>query len=77
MFNHAPPDYNCPFCALVNGGSDAHNNQQDIIYENDYAIALISAKWWVNNPGHAFVIPKKHYENIYDTPDDVLAEVSI
>jgi histidine triad (HIT) family protein len=75
MFNHAPADYNCPFCALVHGGSDAHNDQHDIVYENEHAIALVSAKWWVNNPGHVFVIPNKHYENIYDVPDDVLAEV--
>jgi histidine triad (HIT) family protein len=75
MFNHAPADYDCPFCLIVHGQSDAHNDQHDIIYKNEYATALISAKWWVNNPGHAFVIPNKHYENIYDIPDDELAEV--
>lgn len=75
MFNHARDDYNCPFCALINGGSDAHNDQHDIIYENEHVIALLSAKWWVNNPGHILVIPKKHYEDIYDITDDILAEV--
>jgi histidine triad (HIT) family protein len=75
MFNHAPTNYDCPFCLLVRGKSDGRNDQHDIIYQNEHATALISAKWWANNPGHAFVIPNKHYENIYDTPDSELAEV--
>lgn len=29
----------------------------------------------MNNPGAVLVIPKKHYENIYDIPDELLAEV--
>ncbi len=75
MFNHAPSDYDCPFCLLVNGKSDGRNDAGDIFFQNEYATALISAKWWVNNPGHAFVIPNNHYENLYDIPDDALAEV--
>ena len=75
MFNHAPFDYDCPFCHLVRRQSDGNNDENDIIFQNEYATALISAKWWVNNPGHAFVIPNRHFENLYDTPDNVLAEV--
>jgi histidine triad (HIT) family protein len=75
MFNHAPNNYDCPFCLLVHGNSDGRNDQHDIIYQDEHATALISAKWWVNNPGHAFVIPNKHYENIYNTPDSELAAV--
>jgi histidine triad (HIT) family protein len=75
MFNHEPPNYDCPFCAIVNGGGDGHNRQDDIVYSNDHVTAFIAAKWWVNNPGHVLVVPNKHFENIYDTPDDYLAEV--
>ncbi len=75
MFNHEPPGYDCPFCALVNGGGDEKNNHEDIIYKNEHVTAFIAAKWWVNNPGHVLIVPNKHFENIYDTPDGVLAEI--
>lgn len=35
----------------------------------------IAPKWWVNNPGHVLVVPNKHYENIYDIPEELLSEV--
>lgn len=75
MFNHEPPDYNCPFCNLIQGIESGHNRKQDIVFENDYAIASVAPKWWNKNPGHVLVMPKHHYENIYDISDDVLAEV--
>lgn len=75
MFNHEPKDYACPFCAVVNGGGDERNSYEDVVYENDFATAFIAAKWWVNNPGHVLVVPKQHYENIYDISDEQLAEV--
>lgn len=33
--------------------------------------ALVSARWWPNNPGHVLVVPRIHYENIYILPGDV------
>ena len=75
MFNHAASDYKCPFCLLVHRLSDGNNDEHDIIFQNKHATALISAKWWVNNPGHAFIIPNQHYENLYEIPDEDLAEV--
>jgi len=75
MFNHEPPDYTCPFCKIVAGIEDEFATKNDIIYENDVVLAKIAPRWWVNNPGAVLVVPKKHYENIYDTPDDVLAEI--
>jgi len=74
-FSHEPNDYQCPFCLLVNGGNDEYSTQDDIVFKNDTVTAKISPKWWVNNPGHVIVVPNQHYENIYDTPDDVAAEV--
>ena len=74
-FNHEPTDYDCPFCRLAAGQEDDYGNKNDIVFENDNVIAKINPKWWVNNPGSVLVIPKKHYENIYDIPDDTLAEV--
>ncbi len=75
MFNHQPSDYVCPFCKLLVGEESEHNKQQDIIFQNDHVTAIIAPKWWISNPGHVLVLPNKHYENIYDIPDDELAEV--
>jgi histidine triad (HIT) family protein len=74
-FNHEPPDYPCPFCALINGRYNERGTKDDIIYQNEFATAKIAPKWWVNNPGHVLVVPNKHYENIYDIPEELFAEV--
>ena len=74
-FNHEPQDYHCPFCALLEGHYNDRGTREDIVYQNKFATAKIAPKWWVNNPGHVLVVPNKHYENIYDIPEDILAEV--
>jgi histidine triad (HIT) family protein len=75
MFTHQPENYNCPYCALVNGEGDEFSIKQDIVYQNEFTTAFVAPKWWVNNPGHVMVIPNKHVENLYTVSDDDLAEV--
>jgi histidine triad (HIT) family protein len=75
MFNHEPRNYDCPFCSLVSGIESDLNRRQDIVYENSHVIASVAPKWWNKNPGHVLVIPKHHYENIYDISDEAIAEV--
>lgn len=75
VWTHEPANYDCPFCLLVNGGSDEYSSQDDIVYKNEHTTAKISPKWWVNNPGHVIVVPNRHYENLYDIPEEVVAEV--
>lgn len=70
-----PHDYNCPFCNLIAGKSDEYNSPQDIVCENDQALAFVTPKWWLKNPGHVMVIPKQHFQDIYDIPDEILAAV--
>jgi len=74
-FNHEPNDYSCPFCALMSGHEDEFATKDDIVYQNEFVTAKIAPKWWVNNPGHVLVVPNEHYENIYDIPEGLLAEV--
>jgi histidine triad (HIT) family protein len=64
---HAPPGYQCPFCALASGVDNAR--QQDIVRRTAGAMAFISPRWWPNNQGHVLVVPVQHYENLYDLPD--------
>jgi histidine triad (HIT) family protein len=64
--SHAPPGYQCPFCAVV-AGVDA-DLQQDIVRRTAGALALISPRWWPSNHGHVLVVPIRHYENLYELP---------
>lgn len=58
----------CIFCKIVSGDIPSIK-----IYENDsvYAFADIHPV----NLGHTLVVPKKHYENLYSTPDLELSEM--
>ena len=78
MFNHAPESYDCPFCALVAGitHKGLRTIPDDIVYRNDTVVAFVASHWWKNNPGHVLVIPREHFENLYDLPDDVGASIS-
>jgi len=76
-YTHAPPEYICPFCLVVDGIENEHviTKQSDVIYRDDYITAFISAHWCENNDGHVLVIPNKHFENLYELPDDYSAKI--
>ena len=35
----------------------------------------MSPKWWDAAPAHVLVVPNRHFENLYEIPDDALAWV--
>jgi histidine triad (HIT) family protein len=74
MFNHEPPKYTCPFCRLLAGVETEHNRQDDIVLQNEFITAFVAPKWWNKNKGSVLIVANKHYENIYDIHDEVLAE---
>jgi histidine triad (HIT) family protein len=53
----------CIFCQIIHKEKPAHT-----IYEDQNLIAFLSHR--PINPGHVLVVPKTHYENIYQLPDD-------
>jgi len=61
---------NCIFCKIIKGEIPAEK-----IYEDEICFAFLD----VNpvNLGHTLLIPKKHYENIYELPDDLLPKMSL
>jgi histidine triad (HIT) family protein len=69
-WQHEPPDYACPLCALVAPGyaGDGVRTADDIVLRTERATAFVSPKWWPNNKGHVLVIPNAHHENIYGLP---------
>jgi len=53
----------CIFCKIVKGEIPCHK-----VYEDDYVLSFLDIT--PRTEGHTLVIPKKHYENIYELPDE-------
>jgi histidine triad (HIT) family protein len=56
----------CIFCQIIQ-----HQAPANFVYEDEHVAAFLS-----NHPvneGHTLVVPKKHYINIYDMPEDDVA----
>ncbi|MDQ0229057.1 HIT family protein [Metabacillus malikii] len=76
-YSHAPEEYECPFCRIVAGieKQNKGTKQRDIIYQNHDVTAFVASKWWPNNKGHVLVVPNQHYENMYELPANIAAEI--
>lgn len=57
---------NCVFCQIIRKQAPAC-----IVYEDDRVVAFLSNR--PVNEGHTLVVPKAHYENIYEIPEDDIA----
>ncbi len=58
----------CTFCKIVRKEAPASS-----VYEDDKVIAFLSIQ--PINIGHTLVVPKKHYENIYEIPEEEVAHL--
>lgn len=69
---------NCPFCVLAAGADrpEIESKQSDTFYRDEEILAFISAGWWPNNPGSVLVIPRRHYDNIYDVSESAYAAIN-
>ena len=59
----------CIFCKIVAGDIPSTK-----IYEDDASLAFLDIR--PVNPGHTLVIPKAHYRNILDIPEEIFADVA-
>ncbi len=59
---------NCIFCKIVNRQAPA-----SVVYEDSQILAFMDIR--PVSEGHTLVIPKQHYVDIFDTPQDLLAAV--
>ena len=77
MYNHAPPDYRCPFCAIAAAQEVeySYTNADDVVLRTAQVTGFISSHWWPRNQGHVILIANAHYESIYDLPDDCGAAI--
>jgi histidine triad (HIT) family protein len=76
LYNHAPDDYDCPFCRLV-GGQDipGWNVAADVFYQAEQVTAFIAPAWWEQSKAHVIIVPNRHIENIYDLTPDIAIHV--
>jgi histidine triad (HIT) family protein len=56
----------CTFCRIARKEEHA-----SLVYENRDVMAFLDAR--PVNEGHTLVIPRKHYENIHEIPDEEVA----
>jgi histidine triad (HIT) family protein len=61
-------DENCIFCKIVQKQASS-----SVIYEDESVMAFLDIR--PVNEGHALIIPKEHYEQIFDIPSDLLGKV--
>lgn len=59
---------NCIFCKIINNELPSFK-----IYEDKIALAFLD----INpvNIGHTLIVPKKHFENIHDLPEEIATHV--
>ena len=53
----------CVFCRIIQGELDSAT-----IYEDDSTLAFLNLRQ--SNEGHVLVVPKRHFEQIYDLDED-------
>jgi histidine triad (HIT) family protein len=60
----------CIFCKIIKKEVPCN-----IIWENKKLLAFLDVN--PASPGHVLIIPKEHFETIFDTPKDILSEINI
>lgn len=71
--SNAPNDYECPICL---GVAHIENDQTllktvDIVYTDELVTVFINSFFVGKNSGHAIVVPNKHFETLYEIPDEI------
>jgi histidine triad (HIT) family protein len=56
---------NCRFCAVVAGEEQGH-----VVFEDELSLAFLDHRPLF--PGHSLLVPRDHYETIWDLPDDLV-----
>lgn len=73
MYNHAPDNYVCPFCCIIQKLDK--DRIPDIIYQDEKITSFIVLEHYPNNLGHAVIVPNEHFENIYTLPLHIATKI--
>ena len=60
----------CLFCKIINGDIPSYK-----IYEDDIVLCFLDIN--PDSTGHTLLIPKKHYQDLYDIDDNTLSHILI
>lgn len=60
----------CPFCKIVAGQAPCWR-----VYEDNRVLAFLDIAPVTD--GHTLIIPKAHYVNIYDIPEELIAHIAV
>ena len=60
----------CIFCKIAANEVPSHK-----VYEDDLVVAILDIE--PATKGHTLIIPKSHYHNMLEAPDDIVAKVSV
>lgn len=58
----------CVFCKIINGEIPSFK-----VYENDYVMCFLDIN--ASTDGHTLIVPKKHFDNIFDLDDIYALEI--
>ncbi|MBI3573605.1 HIT family protein [Candidatus Kaiserbacteria bacterium] len=64
-----PDQASCIFCKIAKGEIPSTK-----VYEDDRTLAFLDIR--PVNPGHTLIIPKAHYRNILDIPEEAFLDVA-
>src|SRR4051794_27413411 len=56
----------CRFCQIIAGDEPGH-----VVFEDEHSLAFLDNRPLF--PGHSLLIPRDHYETIWDLPEDLVA----
>jgi histidine triad (HIT) family protein len=60
---------NCIFCKIIRG-----EMQASIIFEDEHSVAFMDV--FPIAKGHCLLVPRKHYENMFDVDLDIIAHLA-
>ena len=62
-------------CSNMLGRYSEFHTAADVVHEDEDTYAFISPHWYESHPGHALVVPRAHFENLYQIPAEILGRV--
>jgi histidine triad (HIT) family protein len=71
---NAPPGYACPFCRIAQTLASPAPEKAVVMVDAE-VFALVPTHHYAGIKGNCLVIPRNHYENVLDIPDDLGSNV--
>lgn len=72
---HTPANYACPFCREVQRLKTEGLGDNAFVLEEERVFALIPLHFKGNTKGNCLIVPKRHYENIFDIDETLGTDI--